>query len=52
MTWRIRHHLTRPWYRKVHEDPRWQALLERYQMTEADFDAIDLTIRMPPDTSR
>jgi len=49
MTWGIRHHLTRPWYRKLHGDPRWQALLERYQMTQADFDAIDLTIRMPPD---
>ncbi len=48
MTWNIRDHLTRPWYEKLHSDPRWQALLERYQMTEADFEAIDLTIRMPP----
>jgi adenylate cyclase len=52
MTWGIRHHLTRPWYRKIHDDPRWQALLERYEMTEEDFDAIDLTIRMPPDATR
>jgi len=49
MTWNIRIHLTRPWYRKLHDDPRWQALLEQYQMTRADFDAINLTIRMPPD---
>jgi len=49
MTWNIRSHLTRPWYRKLHGDPRWQALLEQYQMTPADFDAINLTIRMPPD---
>lgn len=49
MSWGIRDHLTRPWYRKLHGDPRWQALLEQYQMTEADFEAIDLTIRMPPD---
>jgi tetratricopeptide (TPR) repeat protein len=52
MTWGIRHHLTRPWYRKIHDDPRWQTLLERYEMTEEDFDAIDLTIRMPPDATR
>lgn len=49
MSWGIRNHLTRPWYRKLHDDPRWQALLEKYQMTEEDFEAIDLTIRMPPD---
>lgn len=48
MTWGIRQHLTRPWYGKLHGDPRWQALPERYQMTEADFAAIDLTARMPP----
>ena len=48
MTWGIRDHLARPWYQKLHGDPRWQALLERYHMTEADFEAIDLTIRMPP----
>lgn len=52
MTWNIRDHLTRPWYRKLHDDPRWQALLEEYQMTRADFEAIDLTIRMPPDIQR
>lgn len=51
-TWGIRDHLTRPWYRKLHDDPRWQALLEEYQMTAADFEAIDLTIRMPPDIQR
>lgn len=49
MTWDIRNHLTRPWYRNLHDDHRWQALLEKYQMTETDFEAIDLTIRMPPD---
>jgi len=52
MTWNIRDHLTRPWYRKLHDDPRWQALLEKYQMTAKDFEAIDLTIRMPPDLQR
>ncbi len=52
MTWGIRDHLTRPWYRKLHDDPRWRALLEEYQMTEEDFEAIDLTIRMPPDVQR
>jgi tetratricopeptide (TPR) repeat protein len=52
MTWGIRDHLTRPWYRKLHDDPRWQALLEEYQMTASDFEAIDLTIRMPPDAHR
>jgi TolB-like protein len=51
VTYAIRSHLTRPWYRKLHDDPRWQALLERYQMTEADFEAIDFRIRMPPGAS-
>jgi adenylate cyclase len=49
MTWNIRDHLRRPWYRKIHDDPRWQALLAQYQMTRTDIDAINLTIRMPPD---
>jgi TolB-like protein/thioredoxin-like negative regulator of GroEL len=44
----IRSHLTRPWYRKMHEDPRWQALLEQYQMTEEHFASVDLDIRLPP----
>jgi TolB-like protein/Tfp pilus assembly protein PilF len=47
-TWAIRSHLTRQWYRKLHDDPRWQALLERYQMTDEIFDNLDLDIRLPP----
>ena len=48
MTWPIRLHLTRPWYRKLHDDPRWQALLEQYGMTEEKLASLDLDIRLPP----
>jgi adenylate cyclase len=48
MTWDIRSHLTRPWYRNLHDDPRWQALLEQYQMTEEKLASLDLDIRLPP----
>ena len=46
-TWAIRSHLTRQWYRKLHDDPRWQALLEQYQMTDEIFDSLDFDIRLP-----
>lgn len=48
MTWGIRWHLTQPWYRKLYGDPRWQALLQQYQMTDEDFASLDLDIRLPP----
>jgi adenylate cyclase len=48
MTWAIRLHLTYPWYRKLHGDPRWQALLEQYGMTEEKLASLDLDIRLPP----
>ena len=48
MTWAIRWHLTQSWYRKLHGDPRWQALLEQYQMTEEKLASLDLDIRLPP----
>jgi hypothetical protein len=41
-------HLSRPWYRKLHDDPRWQALLEQYQMTDEILESLDLDIRLPP----
>lgn len=44
----IRLHLTRPWYRKLHDDPRWQALREEHQMTDEIFKSLDLDIRLPP----
>ena len=44
----IRYHLTKPWYRKLHDDPRWQALLEEHQMTDEIFERLDLDIRLPP----
>ena len=44
----IRSHLTRPWYRKLHDDPRWQALLEQYQMTDEILESLDLDLRLPP----
>lgn len=44
----IRLHLTRPWYRKLHDDPRWQALLEQYDMTDETLESLDLDIRLPP----
>jgi TolB-like protein len=44
----IRLHLTRPWYRKLYDDPRWQALLEQYQMTDEILESLDLDIRLPP----
>jgi TolB-like protein len=47
-TWQIRSHLTRPWYRKLHGDPRWQALLEQYEMTDEKLANLDLDIRLPP----
>jgi hypothetical protein len=28
-----RDHLALPWYRKPHNEPRWQELLEEYRMT-------------------
>jgi TolB-like protein/tetratricopeptide (TPR) repeat protein len=46
----IRLHLTRPWYRKLYDDPRWQALLEQYQMTDEILESLDLDIRLPPGT--
>ena len=47
-TWGIRSHLTRQWYRKLHDDPRWQALLEQYQMTDEILESLDFDIRLPP----
>jgi TolB-like protein len=47
-TWQIRDHLTRPWYRKLHDDPRWRALLEQYEMTDEQLASLDLDIRLPP----
>lgn len=47
-TFIIRLHLTRPWYRKLHDDPRWQALLEQYEMTDEHFAGLDLDLRLPP----
>ena len=47
-TWNIRSHLTRLWYRKIYDDPRWQALLEQYQMTGEMLGSLDLDIRLPP----
>ena len=47
-SWGIRNHLTLQWYRKLHDDPRWQALLEQYQMTDEILDSLDLDIRLPP----
>ena len=47
-TWTIRSHLTRLWYRKMYDDPRWQALLEQYQMTDEILESLDLDIRLPP----
>ena len=47
-TFAIRLHLTRPWYRKLHDDPRWQALLEQYEMTDEHFARLDLDLRLPP----
>jgi TolB-like protein/Tfp pilus assembly protein PilF len=46
--WSIRSHLGRAWYRKLHDDPRWQALLEQYQMTDEILDSLDLDLRLPP----
>jgi len=46
--WVIRSHLGRAWYRKLRDDPRWQALLEEYQMTDEIFESLDLDIRLPP----
>jgi len=46
-SWNIRDHLTRPWYRILHDDPRWQALLEQYEMTEEKLASLDLDIRLP-----
>jgi len=51
-SWGIRLHLTRPWYRKLHDDPRWQALLEQYEMTDEHFASLDLDIRLPPGVER
>ena len=48
MTWGIRSYLTQPWYRKLHDDPRWRALLEQYDMTEEKLAGLDLDIRLPP----
>ena len=48
MTYALRVHLTQPWYRNLHGDPRWQALLEEYQMTEEVFERLDFDIRLPP----
>ena len=47
-SYRIRLHMTRPWYRKLHDDPRWQALLEQYQMTDEILESLDLDLRLPP----
>lgn len=47
-TWQIRDHLTRPWYRKAHDDPRWQELLEQYEMTDEKLASLDFDIRLPP----
>jgi len=47
-TWQIRDHLTRPWYRKLHDDPRWQVLLEQYEMTDEKLASLDFDIRLPP----
>jgi TolB-like protein len=47
-SWTIRLHLSRPWYRKLYDDPRWQALLEQYQMTDEILESLDLDIRLPP----
>jgi hypothetical protein len=44
----IRLHMTRPWYRKLYDDPRWQALLEQYQMTDEILESLDLDLRLPP----
>jgi TolB-like protein len=46
-TWTIRSHLTRLWYRKMYDDPRWQALLEQYQMTDEILESLDMDIRLP-----
>ena len=43
----IRSHLTRPWYKKLHDDPRWQALREEHQMTDEISKSLDLNIRLP-----
>ncbi len=47
-TWTIRSHLTRLWYRNLYDDPRWQALLEQYQMTDEMIESLDLDIKLPP----
>jgi adenylate cyclase len=47
-TYGIRLHLTKPWYKKLHDDRRWQALLEQYGMTDEKLANLDLDIRLPP----
>jgi TolB-like protein len=47
MTWSIRSKLVNPFFVKLHDDPRWQALLEKYQMTEEHWVAIDLDLGLP-----
>jgi TolB-like protein/Tfp pilus assembly protein PilF len=46
--WGIRSHLGRAWYSNLHGDPRWQALLEQYQMTDEILGSLDLDLRLPP----
>jgi len=48
MTWGIRSHLVRPWYRKLHGDPRWQKLLEQYNVSDEKLQSLDLDLRLPP----
>jgi TolB-like protein/Tfp pilus assembly protein PilF len=46
-SWIIRSQMTSAWYRDLYDDPRWQALLEQYQMTDEILDSLDLDIRLP-----
>lgn len=39
--------LVEPYFSKLHNDPRWQVLLEEYGMSAAQLDAIDYNPRLP-----
>lgn len=46
-SWGIRHRIVRTAFHKLYDDPRMQALLERYQLTPDQVEEVGLDLRLP-----
>ena len=47
MTWGVRDHLTRPWYRKLHDDPRWEQYRMKVGVPTELVESLEFSIELP-----